>query len=131
MSFENEYVKSKQKRSAMGPFLPAIGLILIVCFAAIAFVASEPLTEVLRENMAEVPDDEEVSYVVGFIVFLGLLLITGLLFAMFAPKPPKMVTEQELKKERQQVAREKEARKKRKRAANLKMAREREQQEGR
>ncbi len=131
MSFENEYAKSKKKKSAMAPFLPAIGLILILCFAAIAFVVSEPLTDILRDNMTEIPNNQEVTYVVGFIVFLGLVLTTGLLFALFTPKPSKMITEQELKKERQQAAREKLARKKRKRDANLKMAREQKQQKSR
>jgi len=120
-----EYEPEEEKKSvSIGAFLPILGLVLAIALGAIAFVLSEPATQLLRDNLDDIPAADEVQYVVGGMIFLMLLMLSGMIYAMFAPKPQKRVTEQDLKKERTMKEREKLAAKKRKHALNRKAAEE-------
>lgn len=119
MSFENEYARSKKKKDPIRAFLPVIGLVLIVCFAAISWVVHEPIRDALAENVTDLPQPgqdgfEEIGYVAGGAVFVVLLMITSLMYSAFAPKPEKIVSERELLREKKERAAEKKARERRK-----------------
>lgn len=120
-----EYNPEEEKyKVSIRAFLPVLGLFLIIALGAVSFVLSEPATEWLRDTVDNIPNEDEVQYVVGGIVFLVLVLLSGFLYALFAPKPKKRVTEAELKKERMQMQREKRARKKRLEEINRKKGEE-------
>lgn len=106
--------------------LPVMGFLLIGASAAIAFVAAEPATELLRDNLRGVPPEDGIQIAVGFGIFLTLLMIFSLFYAIGAPKPKKMdqVSEKELEKEKKARQREKLEQRKRRRAVNLAMAKE-------
>lgn len=125
-SFQDEFGETpeEKKKTTINAFLPLFGLVLIIAFGAIAYVLSEPLTTLLRENVDGIPAEQEVQYVVGGVIFLVMLMLSGMMYAMFAPKPQLRVTEAELKKERMLDAREKKARQLRKQQMNRKAAEE-------
>ena len=116
MAFEDEYKGRQKKKDPLKAFLPAIGLLLALAFAAIAFFLREPVQQLLiDQNVLTEPVDEKVGYVIGGVIFLVLMLFAGFIFALFAPKPAKRVTESELKKEREAMQREAQERKERRR----------------
>lgn len=130
MSFEDEYVSKPKKKNALNAFLPLIGLFLIAAAAAVGFVLSKPATEWLRDtvlpnNYQDITDNfETVQLIVGVVVAVVILLFTAMIYAAFAPKPTKLVSERELKKEKDDKLAEELARKKRKQEVNRKMAEE-------
>lgn len=127
MSFaEDPYRGRQKKKSPLSGYLPALGLILAVALAAVSYVLSAPVHDLLIDNIDDFPIEPEIQYVVAVVLFAALVLFAGLLYAAFAPKPPQTVSESELKKERIEYEKERRARKKRKKDANRKMARERE-----
>lgn len=101
--------------------LPVFGFILVGAAAAIAWVLSEPLYQLIRANVAGIPDVPELQIVAGVVVFLVLVLFYGLLYSVFAPRPPKMISESELDREKQQKLKEAERAKRRKREMRNKM----------
>lgn len=126
MSFaEDEYVRSKKKKNPLTPFLPVLGLVLAVALGAIAFILSKPAHEFLMKQIETFPQETEVQYVVAGALFIVFLLFAGLIYAIFAPKQEKLVTERELKKEKDYKEKERLAAKKRKRQIQAKMAAER------
>lgn len=127
MSFaEDEYRGRRKKKNPLAPFLPLLGLVLAVALAAVAFILSAPVHDLLKENIADFPVETEVQYVIAVVLFIVLVLFAGMLYAAFAPKPPKLVSESELKRERIEIDREKRAKKKRRRELARKASRERE-----
>lgn len=133
MSFEDEYVEKKhnQKGTSIAGFLPVLGLVMAVAIGAVAFVLSGPVHELLMENLDNVPADQEVQYVVGGVLFLVMLLFAAMIFAAFAPKPAKTVSEMELKKEKMGKERDRKAAKRRKQQMARQMAAERAKRERR
>jgi predicted outer membrane lipoprotein len=125
MSFEDEYTKQTEKKNPLTAFLPILGLLLAVAFGAIAFIVSEPVQDLLAENISGFPREQEAQYVVAVVIFISLVLIGGAIYATLAPKPPKLVSERELKKEREQREQEIRDRKRRQRKVQEQMAEER------
>jgi len=78
--------------------LPVFGFIALVVAGAGAFFLSTPLETLLLDNIAGLPVDGTMQIVAGVVVFLVILMVMGLLFALVAPKP-KTVHESQLKKE--------------------------------
>lgn len=133
MSFEDEYQgRSLEARSTtIRAFLPVMGLVLLVTLGVMAYFLSEPVHELLMDNLQGVPADEEVRYVVAAVMFVVMMMVVGMIYAAFAPKPAKTVTESQLKRERMMVEAEKKARKQRRQQVNRKMAQARKQSEKR
>ncbi|RMG84009.1 MAG: hypothetical protein D6712_12140 [Chloroflexi bacterium] len=125
---EDEYfgrkAGAKARGTSMRAFLPLIGFIFIGILGVFAFILSEPVNTLLSERMANYPYDqmETMRIVVGVVIFFVGLLFLGMLYAMFAPKPPKTVTERELEKEKRAKQQELLAKKRRKREIQKKMA---------
>ncbi len=131
MGFEDEYARRGKKRSPLAPFLPILGLLMIVSLGAVAFVLSGPAHDLLIDNIANFPDDQTTQYMVGGAVFVLLTLVAGMLYAIGAPKPyqKQKITENDLRKERAAKATEDARRKKRKKEMNRKAAEERKKRE--
>lgn len=123
-SFQDEFGETpeEKKKTTIRAFMPIFGLLLFVALAAIAYVLSEPLTTLLRDNVKDIPAGDEVRYVVGGMTFLVMLLFSGMIYAAFAPKQQLRITEAELKKERTLKEREKKAMVKRKQMMNRQAA---------
>jgi uncharacterized BrkB/YihY/UPF0761 family membrane protein len=131
MSFEDEYQakKADQGKNKLKPFLPAIGFIIIGILALLSFVVSAPVHEFLIDRFgSQIPDEPEIQYLVAGGIFLVLLMFVAMLYSITAPKPPKMVTEKELDREKRERERERLEQKKRQRAMREKAARDRQRQ---
>lgn len=133
MSFEDEYSgrDMEAQKTSIRAFLPVMGFFLLIALGAVSYVLSAPVHELVMENVDGVPADQEVQYLVAGVLFVVLMMFVGMLYAAFAPKPQKRVTEAELKRERVAVQREKEARRRNRRDVNRKMAEARKQGEKR
>lgn len=141
MSFEDEYAGRNKSKSPLTAFLPLMGLFLIVSLGAIAFIASEPVHELIYEQFfvdqelregtpaSESFMRDEIQYAVAGGLFVILVLLSGALYAAFAPKPDKVVTERELKQEKAKKEQELREQKRRKQMINKKVAAERERRE--
>lgn len=106
-------IKQTKKKNPLAPFFPVFGLLLIAALGAISFVVSQPAYNLLTDNIDSIPaNNQQMQLVVGGTIFLILLMLCGLVYAAFAPKPAKRVTEAELKKEKAQKDKETRARKK-------------------
>jgi hypothetical protein len=143
MSFEDEYVEQyRQKgKNNIAKWLPALGLMLVLALVAIAFVLAEPVHEFVYEQFfferelengtapADSFNQDEMQYVVGGVIFMAMLLFAGFLYALMAPRTNKpVVTERDLKKERQGIHKEKKRAKVRRQKINKQYAKEREEQ---
>ena len=126
---DDEYEMRQNRRSWRNILMPVMGLLLLVCAGLIGFALSEPATTFLRSNINNVPPGDELQAGVGFGIFLVLLLVFAAVYAMFAPKPTKIISENELAKEKQARDRERMAQKRRRREINQQMARERRDRE--
>ena len=132
MGFEDEYKRGKEKKDPITAFLPALGLILMLAFGAIAFVLHEPAHEKLQELITDFPEEKEVGYAVGGVIFFLLMLFAGFFYALFQPKREHQVTESELRKEKKAIEREAVERKQRRkkiRQEAFKQRKERENQQ--
>ena len=125
MMTDEDYKASGKKRKSRGiaPYLPILGLILAIALGAISYVLGEPVANIVAQSVY-FPDFEAAAWIMRVIIFVILLLIVGMLYAMAAPKKAKAVTERDLNRERRAATAEKEARRKTKRKANKKMAKD-------
>jgi len=78
--------------------LPLIGLIAVAIAGLLAYALSTPIEEFLLNNIANLPTDGSMRIVSGIAIFVLILLIFGILYALVAPKP-KTVHESKLKEE--------------------------------
>jgi type VI protein secretion system component VasK len=118
-----------RQRRSIRAFLPVMGLLLIVCFGAIAWVLGPLLYNAFGSNLGMPADWGPV--VLGVTIFVVLLFLSYVLYAMFVPRRAKGISEHDLEKER--VAREqmRRAMRKNKRKVNIERHRAREEQEKR
>jgi hypothetical protein len=136
MGFEDEYARKgrKKNRDPIRPFLPVLGLLLAVALAAISWVIHEPLRDFLVEQFPDLPQPgtesfEVVGYIAGGVVFVVLLMIVSMLYTIFAPRPEKLTSESQLKRERDDIDAERRAKKKRQQQIRRNMAKERAKRE--
>lgn len=115
MSFEDEYVRVKKKKSPLRVLFPLFGFIMAIALGAIAYILSPDAHELLIKYVDNFPADEQIQYVVAGVLFVVLVLFAGMIYAMFAPKPPKQVTEKELQRLKDAKEKERRARKRRRR----------------
>lgn len=86
------------------------GLILTIAFGAIAYILSESLSQ---QTLRLVPGIAATTWriIVGIAIFVGLVAVSGIIFALFAPKRKDKLNERELDKERRQMWAEEKAKK--------------------
>ena len=121
---DDEYAMRQRRRSWRTILLPVMGFLLAGLAAIIAFVASDPVTELVQDSVRGVPEGDGLQIAIGFGIFIILMLIFAAIYAVFAPKPKIQVSERELEKERRETEREKVAQRKRRRQINREMARQ-------
>jgi hypothetical protein len=131
MSFEDEYVKRVKARNPLNAFLPVLGLFLAAALGVIAWILSDPVHDLLAQNIAGFPGEQEVTYVIAGVLFLLFLLFAGLLYSLFMPKNKPVVTEHDLLKERERKEKEKKAMRRRKRKVAIEMAKARRENQDR
>lgn len=86
------------------------GLVLAIAFAAIAYILSE---SVAQQTLRLVPGiaPETWRIIVGGAIFVGLISVFGIIFAIFSPKRKDKLNERELDKERRLLWAEEKAKK--------------------
>lgn len=132
MAFEDEYARPTDKKDPIRFFLPFLGVLLILAFAVIAYFAHEPAHEFLQKKITDFPEEKEVGYLVGGVIFVVLMMLASVLYAVLTPGPAKRTSEAELRRDKQDMEREaleRKARKKRLRAQAAQERTEREKQQ--
>jgi type VI protein secretion system component VasK len=129
MMTDEDYRIRKAKGVSIRAFLPFLGLVLMIVFGVIAWVLAPIVTDILYNNgvLQSLSPEllERFDLISGGMIFMVMVLITALLYAVAAPKPKKMVTERQLDKERKaRIAAEVEA-KQRKKKVQAQLAQER------
>ena len=127
---EDEYVaKSRRKKNKLRPYYPVIGFFLGLILLGVAFVLADPVNDMLRDSLLKdrYPYDiqTEMRYIVTGGLFIIFVLVAAMIYAVFAPKPTKLVTEKQLEKEKEIKRKEALAAKRRKRQIQRQMADER------
>lgn len=127
---ENEYRGKYQaeKKDPLKPWYPIIGLLLLGIAGAAGFFARVPAYAFLKRTLlqgatANLPDDTTMQYVVAFGIALAIVGIFSMVFALFAPKPKsrKLVSENVLKDQKEEMNRERMRAKRRKQQMDAKM----------
>lgn len=127
---EYQYGGKYNPRSWRKILLPVMGFIILACSGAISYALSFPATQFVRQRVEGLPEDEiGIQVVVGFSIFLVLIGVFAIFYAMLAPKPSKMISENQLEKEKKAREREYRERKKRNRQTRLDMMKENEKRE--
>lgn len=128
MGTDEEYSSSgKFKRSkGIKPWLPVIGLLLLVSFGAMAYVLSEPLYNAVAASFAMDIAPDIGRLVAGVVLFVLLSFVGLIIYAMFAPKRTHLTNENLLERERKAKKAEQVAKKKRQRQVGIEMRRQRE-----
>ncbi|GEM_PF-2832409 len=108
--------KAQRKRQA---WWPIYGLFLLLAMAGIAIplapIVGEPTFNSIRPEMAK----DIWFIIVGAVIFFILLMVAGMLFALFSPKPRQSmahITDREIDKQRKLIQAEQMARKDREKA---------------
>ena len=91
-------MSTKSSSGGSNALLPIFGLIVLILAGAGAFFLSTPIENLLLDNVSGLPVDGTMQIIVGVVLFVVILMVFGLLYAMIAPKP-KTVHEAQLKKE--------------------------------
>ncbi|NWF68939.1 MAG: hypothetical protein HXY40_07625 [Chloroflexi bacterium] len=112
MAFNKQAEQERKKGTAL---LPAMGFILIVAFGVIAWFTSAPIRDFLDSRLGANLSGPEMQFVVGLTVFLALLMVSWLVYAIAAPRKRDDVKDADLMKERKAAQAEKDARKARRR----------------
>jgi membrane protein insertase Oxa1/YidC/SpoIIIJ len=122
------YGRVKQRRSIRA-FLPVMGLILIVCFGAIAWVLAPMLYNLLGASLGFPANWGPLFF--GVVVFVVLLFFSYVLYAMFAPRKARGINERDLEKERIAYEKMRRAKRKVKRNNAIEMGRANKEKESR
>jgi uncharacterized membrane protein len=135
MMTDEDYRVRKARGTSIRAFFPILGLILMIAFGAVAYVLAPSLTTIL-ENSGLIgglsPElYERMDLISGVIIFMVMMLFTGLIYAIVAPKPKRAVTERDLDRERKARIAAEQAAKVQKKKIQAKMAEERRKAEKR
>lgn len=115
-------MKQAKKKDPIAPFLPIIGLVIIVLAGGFAYLVSGPAHDFLRSQLgSQIPNEPVVQYAIAGMIFLLIVLVVGMVFAAFQPKPEMTVSERQLDKEKKEREKERLERKKRQRLMKEKM----------
>jgi hypothetical protein len=128
MGTDEEYSSSgKVKRSkGIKPWLPVIGMLLLLSFGAMAYVLSEPLYNAVASSVAMDITPDVGRLVAGVVLFVVLSFVGLIIYTIFAPKRTHLTNENLLERERKAKKAEQVAKKKRQRQVAIEMRRQRE-----
>lgn len=113
-------------KEPLRPFYPIIGLIIAAIAGAVAFFGAPPLYELIRVNFLQnatvsLPPVNQMEIIVGVMIFMVIVMLFGLVFALFQPKTPRSITEQGLLEEKKERERERRRAENRQRTMREKM----------
>lgn len=120
-----------KKKDPLRPFLPVIGLLMIAAAGAVGWFGSPFLIDWLfTQNYVAIPaavadsDPLTLQALATMMIFFIIVGFGGLLYAIVAPRPPKLVQENVLGQERKQMEleRQREVARKRKMKSRMKNA---------
>lgn len=146
MGLEDEYAgRGKAESKGVRPFLPIMGLVLIIAFGAIGYVLSPNAVMLAQNNLNGfdggcydaggkiICENTGIQLIFAGLIFVVLMGFAGFFLALFSPKPKtdKLSTEKQLKKEKVEREKERLARKRRKQEINRRVAKERKEKQGR
>ncbi|MGJ3238192.1 MAG: hypothetical protein ACFE0Q_05750 [Anaerolineae bacterium] len=123
MSSQGKY--QTQKKDPLRAFLPIIGIIIMAIAAAVGWF-SAPF--VLEFGGAYIPaqvtaslDEQTLLIVIAAAIFFIIIAFFSAIYAAFAPKPDRLVTEAVLKQERAEVEQERRRKKARRNKMKARM----------
>lgn len=123
MDYQSKF--APKKKDPLRPFLPIIGLVIMAIAGAVGWFGSPILLELGQDYIpAEVTaamDAMTLQYVVTGMIFLLVVALFATIYALFAPKPDKLVSEATLKREREEMLAERRRMKARKGKMRQKM----------
>ncbi len=128
MGTDEDYGSTGRRKRSKGikPWLPVIGLLLLVSFGAMAFVLSEPLYNAASSAFVMDITPDVGRLVAGIVLFVIFSFIGLIIYAIFAPKRTHLTNENLLERERKSKKAEQVAKKKRQRQVGIEMRRQRE-----
>jgi uncharacterized membrane protein len=113
---------AKKKPPWWKPFLPLLGLLLLVIFGAVSFVLSGPVAAQVDAMVTQrALPMREMQIISGIAIFIVQVFFVAMIYAIFQPKGPKGVTERELDREKREMLKEQQAANRRKKEMLAKM----------
>jgi hypothetical protein len=112
MGFNKEDAAMRRRKNPLGPVL---GFVLFGCSLAISYVLSEPVRRFLERQTGADLSGDEMRIVIGFAIFIIMVMLSGLLYTVMIPRKKSIVKDLDLVKERKAIDKEREARKARRR----------------
>jgi Na+/proline symporter len=113
-----------KKKDPLKPFYAIIGLVIMVAAAAIGYFAAptiiDSVWQYLPPEIRDIPADQ-LRIIFAAAIFFIVVGFLGFVFAIFAPRPPKGVSERELSVERKNKDKERRRMKKRRSAMRKRM----------
>lgn len=111
-----------KKKPWWQPFLPVIGLLLLLGFAALAYLVSAPIMALIVERVPNrTLPKEQLQLIVAIAVFVVEVLLLAAVYSVFQPKTPRGTTERELDREKKENIKEQQAANRRKKEMQAKM----------
>ncbi|MEM6280792.1 MAG: hypothetical protein AAF787_01250 [Chloroflexota bacterium] len=113
-------VQQGRQKSPISGWIPAIGFIMAVCFAAIGWALSEPLLDYTIDTFRGFDGNElddvhpdAMQFAFAAFIWLVLLCVGSFIVAAAAPRKKSQVKEKDLKSEKEELLKEQKRRKKR------------------
>lgn len=115
-----------KKKDPLKPFLPIIGLIIMAIAGAVGWFGAPFVLEFGEDYIPQavitgIGDEFVLQLLVAGLIFFVIVAVFSMVYAIFAPKPTKLVKEGTLKREREEKLAEQRRRKQRRRKMNARM----------
>lgn len=113
-----------KKGPRLRPLYPVIGLIVAALAAGVAYFAAEPAWNLVLDlilNGQSNVNENTMILATGLAIFLMMVMVFAATFALITPSAPKLVNEDQLKKEKDDREREKRRARQRQKAMRAKM----------
>lgn len=128
MGLDEEYSsEGRVKRSkGIAPWLPILGLLLMVSFGVISFILAQPLYQTISTAFPMDIAPDLGAIITGGVLFVVLMVLGFLIYSIFAPKQSHLTNERTLERERKAMHAAAKQRKLNQRKVAMEMRRQRE-----
>ncbi|MEO1166351.1 MAG: hypothetical protein AAFV98_21420 [Chloroflexota bacterium] len=105
MDYQSKF--APKKKDPLRPFLPIIGLLIMGIAGVVGWYVSPIVLDlglqydIIPAQVTGALTATELQYVVAGMIFLLIVALFATIYAVFAPKPERLVSEASLKKERE------------------------------